>query len=138
MKRLLSAVLAICIAGATAAQADPYRGYHHGYDRHWGGRHHDDTGALVAAGIGLFALTAILASQHDRDRPAVYEREDPQPYYGPAPYQDRYSGWDDRQPQYQPDERYAPQDGRSQDDRGQYGWQQDREQQNSEPWPQRR
>jgi len=88
MKRLLSALtagtLALSLLGATAASAQPFRhgGYHGGY--HGGGwnnrgwRGHDNTGALVGLGIGLFALGAIAAaSSHDR----YYDRYE----YGPPP-----------------------------------------------------
>jgi len=88
MKRLMSALtagtLALSLLGATAASAQPFRhgGYHGGY--HGGGwnnrgwRGHDNTGALVGLGIGLFALGAIAAaSSHDR----YYDRYE----YGPPP-----------------------------------------------------
>lgn len=87
MKRLISAALAgtmaLSLLGATAASAQPYGGFGHhggyGYGRGWhGGYHHDNTGALVGLGIGLFALGAIAAaSNHDR----YYDRYD----YGPPP-----------------------------------------------------
>ena len=88
MKRLMSALtagtLALSLLGATAASAQPFRhgGYHGGC--HGGGwnnrgwRGHDNTGALVGLGIGLFALGAIAAaSSHDR----YYDRYE----YGPPP-----------------------------------------------------
>jgi hypothetical protein len=87
MKRLLSALtagaLALSLLGTTAASAQPFRhggygGYHGGgwHDRGWRG--HDNTGALVGLGIGLFALGAIAAaSSHDR----YYDRYE----YGPPP-----------------------------------------------------
>src|SRR5215471_9891671 len=97
MKRLICAALALSMLGATAASAQPYRHGGYGYGGHgYGGgwRHHDDTGALVGLGLGLFALGAIVAaSNHDRtyDR---YEYAPPPPpprayyggpaYYGPA------------------------------------------------------
>ncbi len=87
MKRLLSALtagtLALSLLGATAASAQPFRhgGYHGGYHGGWnnrGWRGHDNTGALVGLGIGLFALGAIAAaSSHDR----YYDRYE----YGPPP-----------------------------------------------------
>ena len=86
MKRLMSALtagtLALSLLGATAASAQPFRhggygGYHGGWNNR-GWRGHDNTGALVGLGIGLFALGAIAAaSNHDR----YYDRYD----YGPPP-----------------------------------------------------
>ena len=72
MKRLVSATLALSILGSTAASAASYgyrdQGYNGGYaDQYradgYRGRHGND-GSAVVAGIGLLALTAILASQH--------------------------------------------------------------------------
>jgi len=103
MKRLLSAALALSLLGTTAAQADPFdhRQHEHydigrGHDRDYGwdrGRDHfrrdnHDAGAALAVGVGLIALTAILASNHDRERD--YDRYDappppPPPEYGPGP-----------------------------------------------------
>ena len=94
MKRILSAALALTLLGSTAAVAAPYghgsNGYSHsynnsgsyrGYDR--GYRHHNNDGAYVAAGLGIFALAAILASQNNDQR---YDRR----------YDDRYNrGYDD-------------------------------------------
>jgi hypothetical protein len=86
MKRLICATLALTLLGATAASAQShYRGgfgHHDGYRhdgyRHDGGWHgRGDNGALIGLGIGLFALGAIAASQHDR----YYDRYD----YGPPP-----------------------------------------------------
>jgi hypothetical protein len=88
MKRLICAALALSMLGATAASAQPYRHGGFGYRSGWHG--HNDTGALVGLGLGLFALGAIAAaSSHDRyvDR---YEYGPPPPpppppaYYGPA------------------------------------------------------
>ena len=80
MKRLISAALALTLLGATAASADSYgRG---GYDRGYGHGGHDNNGALIGLGIGLFALAAIAASQHnDRDR------------YDERGYQSNYGGY---------------------------------------------
>src|SRR3954469_3237334 len=90
MKRLLSAALAgtmaLSLLGATAASAQPYRhgGFGHGYSRGWHG--HDNTGALVGLGIGLFALGAIAAAS-SRDR---YDRYDDYGYGPPPPPAYRY------------------------------------------------
>ncbi|HKU64535.1 MAG TPA: hypothetical protein VJQ06_05710 [Rhizomicrobium sp.] len=73
MKRLISAALALTLLGTSAAVADPW-GRHgggwrgHGY--HERGYRHGDNGAglAIGLGIGLFALAAIAASQHDEDR----------------------------------------------------------------------
>jgi hypothetical protein len=71
MKRFVCAALALTLIGSTAAVADPYgRG-------NWGGGHsrqdrgdyrRGDNGAglAIGLGVGLFALAAIAASQHDR------------------------------------------------------------------------
>lgn len=76
MKKLISAVLALSLLGATAASAQTYRGrdsYSQSY-RHSG---HNDGAAWVGLGIGLFALAAIAASQHhDRDAYAYDRRYD--------------------------------------------------------------
>jgi len=82
MKRLISAALALAMLGATATavSADPYHG---DFGRHGGygyrGWHHDNSGALIGLGIGLFALGAIAASASDHDR--YYDRYE----YGPPP-----------------------------------------------------
>jgi hypothetical protein len=84
MKRFLSAALALSLLSGSAAFAEPFdhRGGQHergDYDRGshgWDGRHHrgNDAGAAVAVGVGLLALTAIIAASQDRDRHAQYER----------------------------------------------------------------
>ena len=70
MKRLISAALALTLLGTSAAVADPW-GRHGGgwrdhgrYDR---GYRHGDNGAglAIGLGVGLFALAAIAASQHN-------------------------------------------------------------------------
>jgi hypothetical protein len=85
MKRLLSATLALTLLGATAASAQSYgRG---GYGRGYGHGGHNNSGALIGLGIGLFALGAIAASQHnDRDR---YDDRGYQGNYAPNGYQGR-------------------------------------------------
>ena len=65
MKRLICTALALSMLGATAASAQPFR--HGGYGYGGGWHRHDDTGALIGLGVGLFALGAIAAaSDHDR------------------------------------------------------------------------
>ncbi len=108
MKRLLSAALALTLLSGSVAYADPYRGPRDGHydrwdnrgDRHdWGRRdwdrhdryRHRDNGAgtAIAVGVGLLALTAILASQDNDRRERVYYREDyvpPPPPPPPPPY----------------------------------------------------
>ena len=100
MKRLISAVLALTLLGATAASAQPFRGGHGGYghgggyDRGYGGYGHGggwngrgDGGALLGLGLGLFALGAIGAAS-ERDR--YYDRYDYGPPPPPPPYYGRY------------------------------------------------
>lgn len=108
MKRLLSAALALSLLSGTAAFAEPFdhRGGHYDSDRgrhDWDGRGHrghgNDAGTAIAVGVGLLALTAIIAASHDRDRQAQYDRrrddgyyrnDAPQPEYrrdGPPPSQ---------------------------------------------------
>lgn len=88
MKRLICSALALSMLGATAASAQPYRHGGFGYRGGWHG--HNDTGALVGLGLGLFALGAIAAaSSHDRyDDRFEYGPPPPPPpppaYYGPA------------------------------------------------------
>lgn len=78
MKRLICAALALSMLGATAASAQPFRHGGYGYGGYGGWHHHDNTGALIGLGVGLFALGAIAAaSDHDR----YYDRYD----YGPPP-----------------------------------------------------
>ena len=70
MKGLVSATLALSILGGTAASAQDYRydngdrDFHRGYYEDSYRDHHRNDGAAIAAGVGLVALVAILASQH--------------------------------------------------------------------------
>lgn len=88
MKRLICTTLALSLLGATAASAQSYHhgGYSHGggYGRSGGWHGRGDGGALLGLGIGLFALGAIAASQHDR----YDDRYD----YGPPPPPPGYYG----------------------------------------------
>lgn len=95
MKKILSATLGslmLLTAATGAASARP-----------WGhGGRHDNTGAYVAAGIGLFALGAILASSshHERYDEGYGYRELPPPpprgYYDRYGYDRGYDRYDDR------------------------------------------
>lgn len=111
MKRLLSAAIALSLLSGTAAIADPFGpgpGHHDRYDRGWGrhdGRHHDDdAGTAVAVGVGLLALTAILAAS---DRDQTRERD----YANPPPPPNG--------PDYGPE--YGPNNGQSYDNNQNYG-----------------
>jgi len=89
MKRLVCATLAVSLLGGTAASAQSFGhgGYNRGYSH---SRGHDNTGALIGLGIGLFALGAIVAaSSHNDDR----DRYDDRAYegnYAPNGYQYGY------------------------------------------------
>ena len=84
MKRLISAALALTLLGATAAAAQPYR--HNNYSHSYGAHRHNDGGALIGLGIGLFALGAIVAaSNHDRDYDRGYDRGYDRYEYAPPP-----------------------------------------------------
>ena len=69
MKKFLATALSVSLAGTMlltatgAATAQPYRG--HGYAR-YDRSYHGNAGAAVGLGLGLFALGAIIASNHDR------------------------------------------------------------------------
>jgi len=83
MKRLLSIMLALSLAGGTAAYAGNYgHGGYHGYDGGYGRYHGNGNGAAVVAGIGVLALIAIMASQnrHDERQPVMDNPPPPQPY----------------------------------------------------------
>lgn len=98
MKRLLSAALALSLLSGTAVYAEPFDhrgGQHerHDYDRnyrggdHWRHRDRDNgAGTAIAIGVGLLALTAILASQdNDRERDVRYDRRYDYRYDAPPP-----------------------------------------------------
>jgi hypothetical protein len=99
MKGLVSAALTLSLLGGTAASAQDYR---HGYgDRDLNGSYYDDLyyrhhhrndGAAIAAGIGIVALVAILASQHHHYHDGWYRdgdwRDRGDGYYG---YGDRFA-----------------------------------------------
>ena len=100
MKRLVCAALALTLLGTAAASAQSYgRG---GYDRGYSQRHGDNTGALIGLGIGLFALGAIVASQHDNDRDRYDDRAYQSNYrgYQGGYYQDRRGYWNDYRGDY--------------------------------------
>jgi hypothetical protein len=69
MKRLLSAALALSLLGGSAAVAAPHDHGNQSYNGGYGNRDHGDNyrghrGNDGTAGIGIFALAAILASQN--------------------------------------------------------------------------
>ena len=121
MKRLLSAALALSLLSGTAAFAEPFdhRGGHHDrgdFDRGNHGwdhrRHGNDAGTAIAVGVGLLALTAIIAASQDRDRGAQYDRRRNDGYYGNDGY---YRN--DARPEYRrdgppPPRPYDDEDGR--------------------------
>ena len=99
MKRILSAALALSLLGGSAAVAAPYGhgnfGQRNGYSEQYRGNHYrgdhyrghrGNDGAAIAFGVGILALTAIIASQnHERER--VRERGyDQGQGYGPDGY----------------------------------------------------
>ena len=83
MKKILATALAGSLAGAMlltatgTAMAQPYRGHN---DR---GYHHGNAGAAIGLGLGLFALGAIIATNHDRYNDRYNDRYDDR-------YDDRY------------------------------------------------
>jgi opacity protein-like surface antigen len=82
MKKFLATALAgtMLVSATAAASAQPYRG--HGYVRYDRGYHrHDNTGAMIGLGIGLFALGAIIASSQNHDRDRYYAPPPPPPPY---------------------------------------------------------
>lgn len=101
MKRLLSAALALALLSGTAATAEPFGppppprhhhdhhpGHHPGHGSWHHRHHHDDTGAAVAVGVGLLALTAIIAAS-ERERAAQdYAPPPGDQNYGPGYEQD--------------------------------------------------
>jgi hypothetical protein len=80
-KILTGAVAALTIGGALAASVPASA-----QDRDGRYRHHDNSGAAVAAGIAGLAVGAALAGDH----PAYYYA--PRPYYYDAPPPAYYSG----------------------------------------------
>ena len=112
MKRLLSAALALSLLSGTAAMADPFGpgpGHQDRFDRDGGRhyRHHDDgTGAAVAVGFGLLALTAILAAS-DRDQARERDYGNPPPPPPPPPNGPNY-GPNDRGQGYDHSQGYGP------------------------------
>jgi hypothetical protein len=97
MKRILSVALALTLLSGSAAVAGPYGhgnyGQHNGYSQQYRGDHYrghrGNDGGAIAFGVGILALTAIIASQN-RDRERVQDRGyDQRGYdqgaYGPGP-----------------------------------------------------
>ena len=91
MRKVLTAALAAITLGgavcATAASAEARDHYNGG--RYYGGRHHDGSGAAVAAGVLGLALGAAIASDHGPrgyyDR-GYYDRGYYPGYYGYGGY----------------------------------------------------
>jgi hypothetical protein len=86
MKRILSVALALTLLSGSAAVAGPYGhgnyGQRNGYSEQYRGDHYrgghyrghrGNDGGAIAFGIGILALTAIIASQN-RDREIARER----------------------------------------------------------------
>ena len=66
MKKLIATALTgtLLLTATGAAMAQPYRGHNTvRYDR---GYRHNNTGAAIGLGLGLFALGAIIASSQNR------------------------------------------------------------------------
>jgi hypothetical protein len=85
MKRLICAALALTMLGATGAFAQPFHPSGYSYGGGW--HRHDDTGALIGLGVGLFALGAIAAASNLDRYSDRYEYGPPLPppsYYGPT------------------------------------------------------
>lgn len=87
MKKIIATALSASLAGTMlltatgAAMAQPYRGH---YDRGY----HGNAGAAIGLGLGLFALGAIIATNHDRyDDRYGYRYAPPPPAYR---YRDGY------------------------------------------------
>ncbi|MDE2182665.1 MAG: hypothetical protein KGJ78_06545 [Alphaproteobacteria bacterium] len=93
MKRLIAATIGLALLASTPAMAGDW----HGRDRYDGQsyRHEDNSGAIVAFGVGLAALAIIASQNHDRD--GYYARE----RYGYGPDYDRRDY--DRRDYYQRD-----------------------------------
>ncbi len=85
---LAALTLAGTLAASAPASAEPYRGHYY--------RHHDNSGAAIAAGIAGLAIGAAIAggSNHGYDRYAsrpVYYYDGPPPaYYAGPTYYSRY------------------------------------------------
>ena len=98
MKRILSATIgaALLLTSASgAAMARPYGGHGGGYSHSYGhgGYRGNGGGAMIAAGIGILGLAAILSSQNHRDD--YYGEYGPPPPPPPARYgYDRYNSYD--------------------------------------------
>jgi len=89
MKKFLATALTgtLLLTATGAAMAQPYRG-HVRYDR---GYHHNNTGAAIGLGLGLFALGAIIASSQNRYDDRYAYRYAPPPPPPPAyRYRDGY------------------------------------------------
>ncbi|MBV9550825.1 MAG: hypothetical protein JO256_14240 [Alphaproteobacteria bacterium] len=92
MKKFIATALAgtMLVTAGGAAMAQSYRGHGYGgYDR---GYHHNNTGAMLGLGLGLFALGAIIASSQNRYDGGYGYRYAPPPPPPPA-YRYGYDGY---------------------------------------------
>lgn len=91
MKRLIAATIAFSLLGSTAALAHGWHN-HESYDgRGYGYEQSDNVGPIIAAGLGIAALT-IISSQHDHHH---YRHYHDGRYYGGSGYyhrRDHYRG----------------------------------------------
>ena len=87
MKKFLATALAgtLLISATAAASAQGWRGPSHGHARYERGYRHDNTGAMIGLGIGLFALGAIIASSQNHYASGYYAPP-PAYRYGPGGY----------------------------------------------------
>lgn len=85
MKKILATALAGTLLAGAPAIAQPWGG--HGHVRYDRGYHHGNAGAAIGLGLGLLALTAIIASSQERRYDRAYAP--PPNRYGPGDYYGR-------------------------------------------------
>jgi hypothetical protein len=98
MKKIIATAIAgtLLLTATGAAMAQPYhgnQGYSRGYsvNRGYDRGYHGNAGAAIGLGLGLFALGAIIASNHDRYDDRYDYRYAPPPPPPPAyRYRDGY------------------------------------------------